>query len=84
MIRRGWRARSVVGAEPGARGGARREVLDEHVGAREDALQQRRVVRLLDVERPGFLAAVEPDEVGAPPWTAGRSRARNRPRPARP
>ena len=53
----------LVGAEARARGGAGREVLDEHVGPRQDAMQQRGVVRLLDVGDQALLAAVEPDEI---------------------
>ena len=53
------------GAEPGARGGAGRKVLHEHVGARDHALQQHCVLGVLDVERDRLLAAVEPDEIGA-------------------
>ena len=53
----------VVGAEARAGGRARRQVLDEHVGPRQDAMQQRRVVRLLDVGDQALLAAVEPDEI---------------------
>ena len=63
MIRRGWPLAQRVGAEAGARRSARREVLDEHVGAGDDAVQQRGVVRLLDVGDQALLAAVEPDEV---------------------
>ncbi len=52
--------------EAGAGGGARREVLHEDVGARQDAAQKRRVGRVLDIENERFLAAVEPQEIGAP------------------
>ena len=63
MISRGYRARSVVRSEAGARRGAGCEVLDEHVGAREDAVQQRGIVGILDVGDQALLAAVEPDEI---------------------
>ena len=55
----------LCGAEAGAFRGSRREVLDEHIGLGDDAVKQRRVVRALDVRDQRFLAAVEPDEVGA-------------------
>ena len=44
-------------------GGARREVLDEHIGARQHGAQQGRVAPLLDVDDQTFLAPVEPDEI---------------------
>ena len=63
MIRRGIAFAQRVGAEAGTRRGAGREVLDEHVGAGQDAVQQRRVVRMLDVGDQALLAAVQPDEI---------------------
>jgi hypothetical protein len=49
--------------EAGTRRRAGREVLDEHVGFGEDAVQQRGVVRVFDVGDQALLAAVEPDEI---------------------
>src|SRR5260221_9002523 len=54
-------------SETGAPGGARREVLHEHIGARDDARQQRLICRILDVEGERLLASVEPEEIGALP-----------------
>ena len=59
-----------VGPEPRTRSGARGEVLDEHVGAGQDAVQQRRIVLVLDVRDQALLAAVQPDEVAG--QTLGR------------
>ncbi len=41
------------------------EVLDEHVGLREQFFQQRLVGVLRQIENDRFLAAIEPDEIGA-------------------
>ena len=41
------------------------EVLHEHVGLREHGGEQRLVVGAREVEHHRFLAAVEPDEIGA-------------------
>jgi hypothetical protein len=43
---------------------ARTEVLDEHVGAREQALEERAVAGFVQVEREALLAAVHRLEVG--------------------
>ena len=53
--------------EPQPRGGARREVLHQHVGLREQAVEDRRRLRVLDVERQALLAAVRPDEMRREP-----------------
>jgi hypothetical protein len=55
--------RLVAHAQP--RGGAGREVLHQHVGARHQALHHGQRGRLLQVEREALLAAVRPDEVRA-------------------
>jgi hypothetical protein len=54
-----------VGVEPRTRGGARRQVLDEHVGRVDDPVEQVAVGRVLDIGGQRFLAAIEPDEIGA-------------------
>src|SRR5262245_5722931 len=51
--------------EAGAGGSAGYEVLDEDVGARNHAVQQRLVLLGLEVKHDRFLTAVEPDEIGA-------------------
>src|SRR6516162_2504281 len=45
--------------------GAGFEILHEHVGLREHRLEQRLVGGLAEVEHGRFLAAIEPDEIGA-------------------
>jgi hypothetical protein len=45
--------------------GPGREVLDEHVGALDHAAEEHPVVVAPKIERDRFLAAVEPDEIGA-------------------
>ena len=45
--------------------GAGLEVLHEHVGFREHGREQRLVVGAREIEHHRFLAAVEPDEIGA-------------------
>ena len=55
------------GAEAGARGRARREVLDEHVGLRDQPVQKRGVPGILDVGDEALLAPVQPDEIGREP-----------------
>jgi hypothetical protein len=50
-------------AELGHRAGL--EVLDEHVGLGQHGFEQRLVFRLGQIHHHGFLAAVEPDEIGA-------------------
>ena len=64
-------APQLVGAEARAGGGAGRHVLHEDVGAGEQAVEQRAIVGLLDVEHDRLLAAIEPREVGA--LAAGRA-----------
>ena len=46
--------------------GTRRQILNEHVGPGGDAFQQCRIVRILEIQHQGFLAAIEPYEVRAP------------------
>ena len=53
----------VLGSEPGPRRRAGGEVLDEHVRFRQDTVQQRRIVWVLDVGDEGFFAPVQPDEI---------------------
>jgi len=55
--------RRAAQAEPAGR--SRRQVLDEDVGACDQAAHQHQVLRLLQIDAAGFLAAVEPDEIGA-------------------
>ena len=52
-----------VRSEARSRRRAGRQVLDEHIGPCEQTVQQRRVLRLLDVRDQTFLAAIEPDEI---------------------
>ena len=52
-----------IGAEARTGGGAGGQVLDEHVGPPKDAMQQRGIVRPLDVGDQALLAAIEPDEI---------------------
>ena len=54
-------------AEPEAGCGARREVLDEDVGAGDHGLDKRAVGLVLQVHPAAFLAAVDPDEIGRLP-----------------
>lgn len=51
-------------AEAGTRGRAGAQVLDQHVGLRDHALQQCGIVRIGEVENDRFLAAVQPHEIG--------------------
>ena len=67
VISRGCCARNSVGTEARARRGAGRQVLDEHVRPRQDAVQQRRVGRCLMSSDQALLAAVEPDEIAGEP-----------------
>jgi len=77
VVRRARRvARDIAGDQPGiARaqfgraeaepaGGTRCEVLDEDIGLRQHGLDHGAVIRLLEIDAAGFLAAVEPDEIG--------------------
>jgi hypothetical protein len=50
-------------AEPEAVGGARGQVLDEHVGGVDEPAEEVAVTGFLDVELDALLAPVEPDEV---------------------
>ena len=54
-------------AEARALGRAGRQVLDQHVGLADQAMQQREVVGLLEVEHDRLLAAVQPDEIAREP-----------------
>src|SRR5262249_4583883 len=51
--------------EPLARAGA--EILDEHVGAREQPIQDRPRLRMLQIERQRLLRSIQPDEVARQP-----------------
>ena len=57
--------RQGFGAEPQPIGGAGGEVLDEDVGARGHGHDQCKILGLLHVEADRFLAAIQPDEIGA-------------------
>ena len=59
------RAPQLLEREAELRDGAGLEVLHEHVGLGEHGGEQRLVVRAREVEHHRFLAAVEPDEIGA-------------------
>ena len=62
-IRRGWRARRASAAEPETFRRSRRQVLDEHVGAREQPLEDLRALGVLHVQRHRLLRAVQPHEI---------------------
>ena len=47
--------------------GPGRQVLDEHVGTSQNTVQQRRIVRRLDIGRQTFLAAIQPNKVAGQP-----------------
>src|SRR5690606_34290129 len=49
--------------QPEARRRAGREVLDQHVGARDERIEDRPGLRVLHVERQALLGAVGPDEM---------------------
>ncbi len=51
-----------------ALGGAGREILDEHVGALEEARENRRRLRPLEIERHRLLRSIQPDEVAREPF----------------
>ncbi len=55
-------AQRLVG-QAQARGGARREVLHQHVGAGQQLLQQRQRLGLLEIEAEALLGTIGPDEV---------------------
>ena len=60
-------AAHVFRAESRSRRRAPRQGLDENIGVRENAPQERLVGVVLDVEDEGFLAPAEPDEIAALP-----------------
>ncbi len=57
----------LCGAEAEAGGGARRQVLHYHVGARREARQRLAAQGVLEVESHRLLVPVGPDEIGAHP-----------------
>ena len=65
MISRGCARRSCVEREAELGGRAGLEVLHEHVGPGEHRRQHGLVVVAGEIEHQRFLAAVEPDEIGA-------------------
>ena len=64
-IRRGFSRSQRARRQSRPRRRAGREVLHEDVGLFQHAPQQRGVVGGFDVEGQRFLAAIEPDEIGA-------------------
>ena len=63
-------------AEARALGRTRCQVLDQHVGLGDHAMQQGEVFGFLEVEHDRLLAAVQPDEIGREPMHVGVVAAR--------